>query len=116
MRQDHAVHAATADEAVVPAKIMIQHHVKLDGLAGFQRRERAGLHLGFEATTTERANNFSVGEENGLGAGALGTGTFGAGNQRERERLVRGGGELFVDAGHGEVLARRRGRFNGNFG
>ena len=107
MRQNHAVHAAAADEAVVPAEIVIEQHIELGGLAGFQRRERARLNLGFETAAAERAGDFSVGEKNGLGPGALRAGTFRAGNERERERLIRSGGKLFVEAGHAQVLACR---------
>jgi hypothetical protein len=44
----------------------------------------------------------------------LRAGAFGAGNECERERLVRGRGKLFVEAGHAKVLARWRAGFNGN--
>ncbi|HEY5232430.1 MAG TPA: hypothetical protein VIK35_02705, partial [Verrucomicrobiae bacterium] len=57
---------------------------------------------------------FPSAKKNGLGPGALRAGAFGAGNQRERERPVRGagGGELFVETGHAEVIAVAAGLSN----
>lgn len=111
VRQNHAAHAAAADEAVVPAEIVVEHHFKFGGLAGFQGGERARLNLGFETAAAECANDFSVGEKNGLGPGALRAGTFGAGDERQRERLVRGGGKFFIKAGHAKVLPGYGNRF-----
>ena len=99
--KNQAADAAAADEAVVPAEIVIEDHVKFGGLAGFQGLERAGLHLGLQAAAAEGADDFAVREKNGLGPGALRAGALGAGNQRQRERAVRrhhrGGSELLVN-------------------
>ena len=114
VRENDAVHAAATDKAIVPAKIVIQHHGKFSGLAGLQRRERAGLNLGFQTTATERAGDFAVGKKNRLGPGALRAGTFRAGNERQRERLAGSGDKVFVKTRHAQVLARHGNGFNGN--
>jgi hypothetical protein len=69
------------------------------------------MNFGFETAAAERASDFSPRKKNGLGPGALRTGAFGAGDERERERLIRSGGKLFVEAGHAKVLAGRRDGF-----
>lgn len=103
LRQNHAIHAAAADETVIPAEIVIEQHVKLRRPAGFQGGQCPRLNFGFETAAAECADDFSVGEKHGLRAGALRAGAFRAGNERQREWLT-GGGKLLIDADHREVL------------
>ena len=61
---------------------------------------------GFDSFTTstyaEGADDLAIGEKERFGAETLGTGTFRAGNQRQRKRLIfrKGGDELLVKTRH----------------
>jgi hypothetical protein len=72
------------------------------------------LHLSFETAAAERAGDFSIGKKKGLGPGSLRARPFGIRNEGERKRLVGGGGKLFVESDHAEVLTRRVGVFKQN--
>ena len=102
-RQNQSAHAAAANQSVVPAEIVVEHHVERGGLAGLQGFYGARVDFGFETAAAERADDFSVGKKQRLGADALRAGAFRAGNQREHERLFfrQRGGKLFVKSGHG---------------
>ena len=106
-RQNQPAHAAAANQAVVPAEIVVEHHVERGGLAGLQGFFGARVNLGFEAAAAERAGDFAVGKKQRLGADALRAGTFRAGNQRQHEwpALVQRGDQLFVKSRHNIILS-----------
>jgi hypothetical protein len=89
---------------------VVEHHFKRGGLTGLERAFGAGVNLGLQTTAAEGSAHATVGEEERLGAGALGTGTFDAGEQRESEGLVFGQGvdELIIEAGHEHLLLHGR--------
>ena len=110
VRQNHAQNFSAADQAVVPAEIVIEHQLECFRLAGLERGEREPLRLGFETAAAERAFDFAVGIKQRLRAKLLRAGTFHAGDDAERDRFAvarRGGEGLENRIGKRERLSGR---------
>ena len=90
--KDEAEDFAAADEAVVPAEVVVKEKIEGGGLAGAEGIEGAMLDFGFEAATAERAADAAIGKKEGLGADLLGAGTLDAGDECERDAFAAPGG------------------------
>ena len=88
VRKNQAANFAAANETVIPAKVMIKHEIENRGLMLEHGLPGALAHFGFETSSTERADDSSIGEEKRLRAFLLRTRTLHAGNDSQRERLT----------------------------
>src|SRR5579883_518209 len=86
--QDQSFHSAAANEAVVPAKIVVQQQIKRRRLAGFKRLNCSVLDLRFQATSSQSSGNTAVVVKNRFGAELLRARTFHAGDDPERDGLT----------------------------
>ncbi len=86
--QDEALHAPAAEQAIVPAEVMVQDQLEGGGRLGQQRAPGAILNLGFEAAPPQGADDLAIGKEKGLGPFLLGAGPFGGGDDPQGERLT----------------------------
>src|SRR6185503_7725648 len=90
--QDESEHLAAADEAVVPAEIVVQQQVERGRFARAQRLDGALLDFRLQAATAERAVDAAVREKNRLRADLLRAGTLDAGNDPQRHAFARARG------------------------
>src|SRR5579859_2804273 len=86
--QDQPENLAAADQAVVPAEIMVQQKVERGGLAGAERLNGALLDFGFQAAAAERAQDAAIGIKQRLRADLLRAGTFHRGDDAQGRRLA----------------------------
>lgn len=86
--KNQAEHFAAADQAVVPAEIVVEQEIEGGGLAGANGFDGALLNFRLQATAAEGAVNAAIGIKQGLRADFLRAGTFDAGNERERDRFA----------------------------
>ena len=108
--QHDAEHFAAADQAIVPAEIVVEHEFEGFGPAGLERAQREPLRFGFETAAAEGAFDFAVGIEERLGTDLLRTRSLCAGDDAEGDgfAVARGVGEGLEDGiGHGWKLAYR---------
>ena len=92
VREDEAKDFAAADEAVVPAEIMVEEQIEGGGFTGTEGVESAVLNFRFETAAAEGAVDAAVGKEERLRADLLWTGAFDAGDERERDVFTARGG------------------------
>ena len=83
--ENYAKHFAAANQAVVPAEIVVEQEIEGGRLASAKGVDGALLDFSFETTTTERAVDAAIGIKQGLGADFLRAGTFDAGDERESD-------------------------------
>src|SRR5262249_49366816 len=84
---DEDAGAAAADQAVVPAEVVVEVEVEEFDAAGVEAVETAAAGFSLHAAAAERAEDAAVGEEEGAGAGLLGRGAAGVRHGGEGERL-----------------------------
>jgi hypothetical protein len=88
VRNDDAKNFAAADQAVVPAEVVIKDEFKGLWFAVAEGLEGEALGFGFETTAAERAGNLAIGIEQRLGAELLRARTFHARDDAERDGFV----------------------------
>src|SRR5438093_1852209 len=76
--QNHAEDFAAANQAVVPAEVVVEQQIEGFRFASPQRLDGALLDFGFETAAAKGAFNAAIGIEEGLGANFLGAGAFDA--------------------------------------
>jgi len=86
--QDDSLDAATADEAVIPAEIMIEHQVEGFRFARVQGLSRPVLNLGLQAAAAHRSRDPAIGVKEGLGSDFLRTRSLHRGDDAERHGFI----------------------------
>ena len=111
-RKDDPKDATAANQAVVPAKIVIKDKIESLGFSGEQRLPGAVLDFGLETATAHGPDDTSIAIEERLGPNLLRTGALDLRNNAQRERFVTlgGSGQRFVEGGHSFRLAMKWGR------
>ena len=90
--EDESFDFAAADEAVVPAEVVVQEEVEFFGLAFAESLDGALLDFGFEAAAAKGAFDAAIEVEEGFGSEFLGAGPFGAGDEAEGDGFAGAGG------------------------
>ncbi len=111
---DVDVHGSTADQAIIPAQVVVEFEGEKLGLVGLDLLEGGGADFRFNASAAEGADGLARLQDQHLGAfflraGALG---FDEGAEGERKRV---GAEGFEDAGHKNIVGSARDLVNGNW-
>src|SRR5439155_22147392 len=79
VRENQSRDLASANQAIVPTEIVIEHQIKGRRLLLKQSQPGPLAHFGLEAAATQRSFNASIGKEKRLGAFLLRTRAFDAG-------------------------------------
>ncbi len=105
--QDDAADPSSADQTVVPAKIVIQNEVESFRLARSQRLPRSILDFRFKAAAAHRSHDPAILEKQCLRANFLRTRSAYLGDDPQRDRFLcrYRSGERFIKRGHMDRIA-----------